>query len=484
MFMQDTTKLFKMVLMPRYTFKSSICTIGYSLWRMAKEDSIRILIYSDATQKAEAFLTSVKNHITGLDKGSKFRSLFGNWETDPKDKDGTWNMSQIIVRSRLHAHAEPTVDTGGIETSKVGMHYDLIIFDDIVSDKNVTTKDQMDKVAECYRKSLSLLKPGGEVVVVGTRWHFGDLYGRILVENEESDQFGIFIRKAELKGADRVGADNCFPFSKIGLTEKFLQDQKRQQGSYLVSCLYQNDPVSADNQTFKPEDFTFYQPDTIPANLYITCCLDPAISQSKDADESAITVVGTDSMLNLYLLDIVSGQLLPDQVVDHVFRLHSKWKFSAFGIETNAFQKMLRRDIENRIQLERQNNPTFRFFQITEFKGTAQKTKEMRIRALQPYHERGALKFPGTRLETLLGKYQDLAYQMLQFPHAPHDDILDSLAYHIPIHRKGMVTPEYQEIPYSSAAWMERRQRKIRIEEWHRTPRWKRDPLPTQLAFS
>jgi len=122
-------------------------------------------------------------------------------------------------------------------------------------------------------------------------------------------------------------------------------------------------------------------------------------------------------------------------------------------------------------------------FHIEEFTGTSANTKEMRIRALQPYHERGAIKFPGEQLELLTGHWTELAYQMLQFPRAPHDDIVDSLAYHVNIYRKGMQDAPPEELPYSSAAWFEREQYKKTLRVRARLPRWSRPPIP-QLAFS
>src|SRR3990167_41769 len=185
---------FKLVLMPRYTFKSCVVTQGYSLWSLLRNPDDRILIYSDSATKAQSFLLGIKNHIEGKTGRSRFREFFPGWEMGPKE--GKWNESQIIVSVRKDGHVEPSVDTGGIETSKIGMHYDMIIFDDIVSDLNVTTKAQMDKVHDCYKKSLSLLKPNGSILLVGTRWHFNDCYGRIIKENEEKKIFDIFIRKA------------------------------------------------------------------------------------------------------------------------------------------------------------------------------------------------------------------------------------------------------------------------------------------------
>jgi len=176
--LQSETFQSKMILMPRFSFKSGIVTVGYSLWRLIRDPNLRILIYSDSVQKAQGFLQGIKNHVEGKAPNSKFRDYFPRWETDAHK--GKWNESQIVLRTRKVSHKEPNVDTGGIESSKIGMHYDLIIFDDIVSDQNTTTKMQMDKIHDCYKKSLSLLKPGGDVVMVGTRWHFGDPYGRII----------------------------------------------------------------------------------------------------------------------------------------------------------------------------------------------------------------------------------------------------------------------------------------------------------------
>src|SRR3990167_1095499 len=96
--------------------------------------------------------------------------------------------------------------------------------------------------------------------------------------------------------------------------------------------------------------------------------------------------------LTLYLLDLVAGRLQPSDQIDELFRLHRKWTLNIFGVETNAFQKVMRRDIELRYKEERLKNPKFKFFQIEEFVGVSLPNKELSIRGLQPYHERGALK--------------------------------------------------------------------------------------------
>lgn len=476
----NSKKRFKLILMPRYSFKSCVCTIGYSLWKLWFNPNLRILIYSDATLKAEGFLTSIKNHIEGKTLGSIFRTEFGNWETDPNRK-GKWSNREIIISKRTNAHAESTVETAGQETSLIGKHYDIIIFDDIVSDKTVTTKEQMDKTSECYQKALSLLKPGGEILMIGTRWHFGDLYGRIIDENDDKQTFDIFHRDADMKNED-----GTLIFEDIGLDREFLDFQKKEQGSYIYSCLYQNNPVDDETATFKTSNFSFY--DKIdPRDLYITGTCDPG--GGKGGDPTGITVLGTDHDMNMYILDIVNSDLQPSEIVQEIIRLHYKWKFRIFGIETNFYRGTLKYDLDIQTRIEYAEQPkNFPLFGLHEFQASITNTKNKndrwhnRIRALQPYHERGVIKFPGKKFNLLQGDFRELAYQMIKYPNSPHDDILDSLAYHLPLIRKGG-TVKQSGPPRHSPAWIERRIRDREVARQRELPRHLRKKI-RPLVFS
>ncbi len=466
---------FKLILMPRYSFKSSICSIGYSLYRLVLNPDLRILIYSDAATKAQGFLSSIKDHINGNVKGSFFRTVF-DWT--PTDKFMKWNESQIVIKGRKTAYPEPSVDTAGIDTSLIGRHYDIIIFDDVVSDINTTTKEQMDKVANCYRKALSLLKPGGEILMVGTRWHFGDLYGRLLAENNTRKTFGIFIKPS-------IDDKGNYLFADIGpnsLTKEFLQQQKALQGSYTWSCLYQNSPTDPETAVFKVGDFAFYG-SVKPDDLYITCTCDPA---GKGEDFTGITVVGTDNNMDMHILDIVNEHLQPSEIVDRIINLQYKYKFGVLGVETNFFRGMLEIEIKRRRDMEHRVNPEkFKLFAVQEFEASSRvgQGKINRIMALQPYHERGALKFPGERFELLEGVFSDLAWQMIQFPNAAHDDILDSLAYHLPLIRRGGVAKK-GDLPRNSPAWLEKKFYEKEIEKNNHLPRRFRKFINQQMAFS
>lgn len=461
----------KMILMPRYSYKSTITTIGYSLWKLLHNPNRRILIYSDSAAKASNFLNGIKAHIEGKAPNSRFRDYFPCWETDPRT--GKWNESEIIISQREVSFPEPTVDTGGIETSKVGKHYDDIYFDDIVSDLNVTTKAQMDKTYKCYQKALSLLKPGGRVLITGTRWAFGDPYGRII---ENTPDLGKFMRSIE--------KDGKYPFESIGLTADFLTKQKVAQGSYVVSCLYYNNPISDEDAVFKYDHFKFYKPSTFDhKNLHITCTLDPA---GEGEDYTAFAVVGTDREMNMYILELINQHLKPNQIVEEVIRLSYKWKFSKLGVETNFFRGLLEKEIKLAMEDERKN-PLWKPFSVEAFQATAKRgeSKHNRIMALQPYHERGSIIFPcesdNPKVENLNGAYSELSMQMVQYTvnHRPtHDDILDALAYQINLIRPGG-SDFKKELPKNSIAYIIKKNYEKMMENQRRLPlKYRRYPQP------
>lgn len=450
-FIQDSGTS-KLVLMPRYSFKSGLVTVGYSLWQLVKNPNTRILIYSDSATKAQGFLQGIKNHVEGTAPNSKFRDMYPSWETSPQW--GKWNESEIILSSRTQQFIEPSVDTGGIESSKVGKHYDLIIFDDIVSDLNVTTKAQMDKVHDCYKKALSLLKPNGEVLITGTRWSYGDCYGRIISENKEKKNFKVFVKDAlETK-------DGKLIFESIGLTREFLDYQRLEQGSYIFSSIYRNSPVDDETALFRQENFKFYRPrDKFHERMFITCACDPA---GEGEDYTAITVVGTNTHKEMHILDCVNMHLKPNQIIDQIIRLNYKWGFDKFAIEGNFFRGTLEENLKDVIK-EHQKNPFFKPFSTQEIIASVKNRNFNRVLALQPFHERKAILFPNSvsdDINTLSGAFSELAFQMLQFTidgsKSPHDDLIISLAYHTEIVRPGGMA-QGVEPDYSSAVAFENR---------------------------
>lgn len=163
----------KLICVPRGTFKSSIASVAYPIWLLINNPDLRILIDSEIYTNSKNYLRQIKNFMIS----EQFMMIFGDWRTD------VWNEGEIIIKPRTKILKDPSILAGGIGTTKVGHHYDVIIGDDYNSPSNSETFEQRKKVIDHYQMNQSILEPNGIYVVIGTRYSEGDLIGWIL-ENE------------------------------------------------------------------------------------------------------------------------------------------------------------------------------------------------------------------------------------------------------------------------------------------------------------
>jgi hypothetical protein len=118
------------------------------------------------------YLRVIKDHI----KSNDFMQLYGDLEGP------VWQESQIIVASRTKKFKEASITCGGIGSTKVGMHYDVIIGDDYNSRANTRTPELAIGVVDHFRYNLNILEPDGLYAIIGTRYSEDDLIGFILRE--------------------------------------------------------------------------------------------------------------------------------------------------------------------------------------------------------------------------------------------------------------------------------------------------------------
>lgn len=392
----------KLVLMPRGSFKSSVVTVGKSVWDITNNPNIRILIASETYQNAQKFLREIKGHF---ERGEEFRRHYGDWVP----KEG-WTETEITVNKRTKNFKEPTITTAGVDVTKVGMHYDIIYVDDPMSQNNTGNSEAMDKVKDWYKLLFSLLEPTGQMIVIGTRWDDSDLYGYIIESEEERkkegkpSQFEITLRKA-------TEDDGTLAFPQR-LTREFLDNQLKLQGSYIFNAQYQNDPVPRDEAVLG--NIVYYRDeDVIGKHLTKFMAVDPAISEKETADYSAIVVVGVDQDQNWYVLVALQKRCQPKELIDTIIATYELHRPTKIALEQVAFQKSLTYYIA-----EEQKK---RGVWLPIFEAKADTDKLRRILTLQPRFELGQVK--------IKKDMEDLEYQLRRFPRAKHDDLLDSLAF-------------------------------------------------------
>lgn len=171
----------KLIVMPRGSLKSSVGVVAYTIWRLINDPNLRILINSEVYTNSKNWI----REISGVFKSKKFVDVFGDWEGSP------WSDGEIIVKARTKNFKESSVVAGGVGTIKTGQHYDLILNDDLNSEKNSDTSEGRQKVIRFYRMQFSLLEPGKTMIVIGTRYAVDDVIGHIMEHEIDNGLMGV-----------------------------------------------------------------------------------------------------------------------------------------------------------------------------------------------------------------------------------------------------------------------------------------------------
>lgn len=406
-------------LWPRGHFKSTMITVGYTLKRIALDPNIRILIANATLSNSKSFLREIKGH---LERNEKLREIIGDQVT----RDEKWTETEIIVKGRTKNLKEPTIQAAGVGQGLASQHYDLILGDDLVNELSVTTPDQIEKTKAWYKMAYSLLEPHGQIILIGTRYHYADLYGWI-IENFFDDY------KPEIHA---VYDEEGLPIFPSRFSPEVIEDIKRKQGSYMFSCQYLNNPVDDENAKFKKSNFKYEE--MLPERQYwTTMTVDRAYSLNKTADYTGITIRKVDPDNFWHVVYAKRMRATEGEIVGKIFDLASHFNVDKVGIEQMAYNSTLRPVLEE--EMRRRNH----FIAVSELRGRT--SKIARIEGLVPRFEAGSVYFVGEERE-----FTDLVDELLRFPSAEHDDLADSLAYHNDEEMQGGVVeyeaPEHQPV--------------------------------------
>lgn len=198
------------------------------------------------------------------------------------------------------------------------------------------------------------------------------------------------------------------------LTEQFLSEAKHHMGSRFFSNNYENVVIDESDKPFKREWLKYY--DEIPANAYRFIFVDPAISQSDEADFTAVVVVAVDVNQMWYLEHASKHKITPTQLIDMLFKLNDRFSPMKIGIEDVAFQKVLVYMAYE--EMQRRNI----WMPVEGVKPANDKTKLMKILGLTPRLEWGRILL-NRGMHDFEQEYLDYAGER-----SKHDDCLDALA--------------------------------------------------------
>jgi len=417
----ETGKLFKRykrfhVEAPREHAKTTMCSVIYPLWRIGHDQNIRVVVVSRTGALASSINREVRRNIEG---NALYHEVFP--EVVP---DSPWGDEAFQVqRSRIMK--TPTFYGVGLEGSITGIRADLIILDDPFDLSEVRTESQRSKVKSWIETVvMPILTPDGEVIAIGTRWSEDDYWGELIERDvEKGGNWVVKVYRAIENYEDpvekwRVLWPERWPADKLAA-------RREDVGSLMFKSLYMNDPAGLEGALFKRDWLTFYDPSILTPhfirNFEYLMGVDPAISESPEADRTAIAVGAFDrEKRDIYVLDMFADRIdFPSQVkkIDEWARQRTlpfvpgDVHIRKIGIEANAYQQALSK------------TAYIRGLPVIEVK--QKKSKYERMLGMQPHIENGRIKFPNPRYGVnWWGMFEN---EYLSYPRGKHEDLMDAL---------------------------------------------------------
>jgi predicted phage terminase large subunit-like protein len=395
----------------RELYKSTIITYALTIQDIIKDPEITVAIFSFKKSIAEAFLAQIKYE---LESNETLLALYPNILWQNTNESPSWSLQNGITVKRKTNPKERTIEACGIiDGQPVSKHYKLMVYDDVVTAESVTTVDQIKKVLERFELSLNLGAQDGVIRMIGTRYHFKDMYGTIIDR-------GLF--KPRIYAATENGLPDGNP---VYHTRDYLNRKRQGMSNYTFACQMLQNPAADSVMGFDKEMLRYYdRPDYISGfNTYIL--VDPASEKGKRNDYTVMLVIGLAADSNYYLLDAVRDRLNLQEKADALIDLHRKYRPLAVGYEKYGMQG----DVDGIELIQNINNYRFK---ITPLAGNT--SKGDRIRRLVPYFANNLIYLPRHLMKnTKAGELEDLIEYFVEFEYVPFplggkDDMLDCLS--------------------------------------------------------
>lgn len=393
----------------REFFKSTIITYGLNVQEILRDPEVRIGIFSHTKALAKAFLFRIKST---LESNNLLKTIFPDVLYDNPEYDSPrWSLDDGICVKRAAIFQEMTVEAWGlVDGQPTGKHFSILNYDDVVTERTVSTPDQLVKVDDGFKMSLNLGTRGGKKRVVGTIYHFNDQHIKI---RQQVDKDGNFMwKERNYPCYDKDG-------NAVFWTTEELEAKRIDLGPKVFATQMMLNPNADSHETFKQEWVQYWRTLPEPMNKYILC--DPASKKKKDSDYTVMAVVGLDYLENYYLIDFIRKRInlrerwinLKEMVQMHPTMLGVYYEEYALQSDIEYFEETKRREGVN--------------FPIEKVAGP--QSKNSRIERLQPRFFAGKFYIPyslqvnGEDMTKIF-----LEEEYLLYPYCPHRDMLDCIS--------------------------------------------------------
>jgi predicted phage terminase large subunit-like protein len=416
-----STNKFVAIAAPRGFAKSTAITHAYTLAKLLFRESKYAIIVSDSETQASLFLGDIKKEIAD---NEDLRELFGikgfSKETD----------TDIIV-DFLDGQSFRVMAKGS-EQKLRGLKWgnkrpDLIVCDDMENDELVMNKERREKLKKWFSSALLPVRSDrGIIRMVGTILHADSL-----LEGFMPKQYDPYTVERGLKVWSTI-TSGWLSIKYRAHNKDFTQllwEQKKDKAELLrirqmykdqglldiYSQEYLNNPIDESNTYFRRSDLLEEREEDRekPLTYYIT--MDLAVTQKTSSDYSVFLVAGIDAEGFVYVRHIIRERMDAWEIGETLFGLVRAYDpamvVSEKGLIINSIMPTLKKKME-------EENLYFPFELIASTVDKVQRAQAIRLRAR-------AGKVKVNKAADWWPVFED---EVIGFPRAPHDDVVDAFA--------------------------------------------------------
>ncbi len=318
--------------------KTQLISIGYTLWRLGKDSSLRIALLSRAHSQAVKIGRSIAKYV---EQSDELHQVFpGMRPAEP------WNERQLTV-ARATTAKDPSISLFGLDGAVAGLRTDLLVMDDACDLLNSGSSSARRKLSEMfYSEFFGRLTARSQFISVATPYHVTDLNHQLIKNGIQGFRFSVLGDDGAPRWPSR------WPLSRISKTRRGMPAV---QAARQLDCKLISDETSvfheawiarAVEQGAKPTTLSR----TADGRTFlvnprrhgkIVMAVDPAASEEKKSDLSAIAVVLAHPGGPRELLALETGHWNVPTLVSHILDMRVRFVPDAIVVESTGFQKSL-----------------------------------------------------------------------------------------------------------------------------------------------
>ena len=399
---------------PRHT-KSEFASYLLPAWMVGKNPKLKIIQATHTGELAIRFGRKAKNLIDS----ENYSKIFETRLQEDSQAAGRWETEQ-----------GGEYFAAGVGGAITGRGADLLIIDDPHSEQDAISGKAFENAYEWYTSGpRQRLQPGGQIVLVMTRWSKKDLTG-ILLDNQKKikgDQWDVVEFPAIMEHGTKKTP--VWPqYWKL----KELESVKATLPVGKWNAQWMQNPTSEEGALIKREWWRKWDKEFLPDVTYVIQSYDTAFLKKETADYSAITTWGIfypeeGGKPNIILLDSVKDRFDFPELRREALEQYKYWQPDMVIVEQKASGTPLTHE------LRQMDIPVMTF---TPSRGN---DKHVRVNSCAPLFEAGLIWAPNEQFA------EEMIEECASFPYGDHDDLVDSMTMAIMRFRQGGFLPHPED---------------------------------------